>query len=750
MIRFLAFVILLAAIAAGVLWLIDPTYLGLPPRQGESVRPAAVSTKNVVAQELDIAAKDHGVPNAIIGGEALFDPIQFSGVLLPSKEQEISAQIERRIVDISVRPGQDVRGLDAKGNKTVIVKLDDSVALQEREARRLDVEKRMPEKIKAAEAEYLVTKSIFERDTKLFLDKAIPKQEWEISQFRAQKAEMEWYAAKAEWEMAKANLVKAERELALHSLSSEIDGKVERVHKKIGETTRVGEPILTVVNNKRLWVEGAIDQQYARFLRPGMRIQVFPEWIQANTRELRGHTQDITGLSVSPDSRLLASSSKDGYVILWDWRTGKRVWDGRTSKPDVDFDSIAFSPVVTAGDSGTVTYHVVAGCSDGNVLQWTLTVRAARSNIPEVMEAKRVDLKEEKGHSSGVTAVAFSPDGQFCATGGEDRQICLWSLKDSRFLYAVRAENNETETAHRGTVTSLQFMPDGHLISAASDRTLRKWKLGEKNAELVGEVGGRTGDVKQITISRDGKLALFDHDEELRVLDLGNFQTLSVLAGHQLGHFRNLACFSPDAEMILTTTTNGRLQLWSTPERPEVQAIYRHAYAQGVRRNNLHIFGLLSAYTGTAPQFCLLSQLWLWTGAPQESQIANDQDTANLNISFPELWNLGGQPFRQLQTPEATTETLGAFAPNAPVLFTCGTDKIIRVWNKPTRQETSEAMEAVITFVGTQIDGGLIRVRAEMDNPTDSKYLLSIGTKVNLRAYPETLRQPTHQQTAGR
>jgi multidrug efflux pump subunit AcrA (membrane-fusion protein) len=101
---------------------------------------------------------------------------------------------------------------------------------------------------------------------------------------------------------------------------------------------------------------------------------------------------------------------------------------------------------------------------------------------------------------------------------------------------------------------------------------------------------------------------------------------------------------------------------------------------------------------------------------------------------------------RHLELPEGTNVTCGAFAPqhgdeNAEtVFFTGGSDRIIRVWKLPPANERSKHLEAIITTVSSQIESGtgLVRVRAELDNPTEEQARLYAGASVNLTIYPET------------
>ena len=41
------------------------------------------------------------------------------------------------------------------------------------------------------------------------------------------------------------------------------------------------------------------------------------------------------------------------------------------------------------------------------------------------------------GHNRGITCVAFSPHGQYLASGGLDNRICIWSIDTFTLLHVV-------------------------------------------------------------------------------------------------------------------------------------------------------------------------------------------------------------------------------------------------------------------------------------------------------------------------
>ncbi|KAH8413779.1 hypothetical protein KR222_008085, partial [Zaprionus bogoriensis] len=79
-------------------------------------------------------------------------------------------------------------------------------------------------------------------------------------------------------------------------------------------------------------------------------------------------------------------------------------------------------------------------------------------------------IMKQQGHSSEMTCIAYSPDGQYLATGGEDSKVKLWNTQNS-FCFVTFNE-------HSSGVTAVQFSRNKKfLVSSSLDGTVRAFDI---------------------------------------------------------------------------------------------------------------------------------------------------------------------------------------------------------------------------------------------------------------------------------
>lgn len=150
-------------------------------------------------------------------------------------------------------------------------------------------------------------------------------------------------------------------------------------------------------------------------------------------------------------------------------------------------------------------------------------------------EGNVIDFEFQMEHTKYVNAIAFSPDGKRCATGGNDRVIKLWDVETGKLLKTLRG--------HKRAVSALQFSQDGaYLFSGekgsvkANVYTIKKWNLQTREIEKESII---TGMIKSIQVSPKGKYILLELGTILwttyEVRDAENLKINKKLTGYLAG-----------------------------------------------------------------------------------------------------------------------------------------------------------------------------------------------------------------------
>ena len=259
---------------------------------------------------------------------------------------------------------------------------------------------------------------------------------------------------------------------------------------------------------------------------------------------LGSHADTVNVVAFSSDGQLLASGGDDYVCKLWDIPLKRRV--------------ATFEHIVNRSRS---QIKAVDFSRDGQML----ATAGVDVKLWDVHTRKEIATFE---HGRWVLAVAFSPDGQFLATGDEIGQVNVWDVQRRRIV--TQFEGDST------SVYTVKFSPDGKILAGTGyDGEIHLWKV--ENWERFGVLTiGATAFT--ISFSPDSSTLASTGYGSVSLWEIDSGEKIATLTEHT--GWVNAVAFSPDGSTLISGGDDATLRIWdvtpyrSTPQEGLVRIIY--------------------------------------------------------------------------------------------------------------------------------------------------------------------------------
>jgi WD40 repeat protein/tRNA A-37 threonylcarbamoyl transferase component Bud32 len=323
------------------------------------------------------------------------------------------------------------------------------------------------------------------------------------------------------------------------------------------------------------------------------------------TLTLRGHTGTVLGIAYSPDGRRLASAGgdKDHTVKLWDATSGGEAVE--LTEHTKEISSIALHPGGEWMASGSAwSDRTGRRHPTGEAKIWELAtgrvIRTLRTNVDPIMsvvfspDGKRLAAASGwygqpsvarptreitvwdpftgeviftlGGHAGSVWSVAYSPDGKYLASGGEDKTVRIWDAATGQELHTL--------SGHTDAVNCVAFSPDSRwLASGGRDETVKIWEV-VRGVEAQA-IRPSTGMVYSLAFYPGGEnLAIAGANSIIEIWDWSAEQRMSGLVGHS-NPIQGLA-YTADGERLVSGGNDHTVMVWDTVTRQNLLTLRGH------------------------------------------------------------------------------------------------------------------------------------------------------------------------------
>ncbi len=230
--------------------------------------------------------------------------------------------------------------------------------------------------------------------------------------------------------------------------------------------------------------------------------------------------------------------------------------------------AFSFADVTVSRVKTIDQFHVTAAAT---AYSGPLIAFATEDNTVRIFDTKAMQTKfQMTGHPQTVQAIAFNRAGTLLATGDATARLYLWDVKTGKKVREFPRDHGHTKG-----IIAVAFSPDGQKIATVgNDDVIKVWKTAGGNP--IGTILGKGANLYGIAFTSSGSILTGTLADGLRIYSGTTYECVAKMPVPG-GEGVNSIAANKDGSIAVTADRDGTFMLWSVAKRQKIQTMRAHS-----------------------------------------------------------------------------------------------------------------------------------------------------------------------------